>query len=54
MTNPKLTPERLGRRAIVYVRQSTPGQVINNLESQRRQYNLADRARELVYCPTNN
>jgi len=49
MTNPKLTPERLGRRAIVYVRQSTPGQVINNLESQRRQYNLADRARELGF-----
>jgi DNA invertase Pin-like site-specific DNA recombinase len=49
MTNHKLTPERLGRRAIVYVRQSTPGQVINNLESQRRQYNLADRARELGF-----
>ncbi len=49
MTNPKLTPERLGRRAIVYVRQSTPGQVLNNLESQRRQYNLAERARELGF-----
>jgi len=49
MTNPKLTPERLGRRAIVYVRQSTPGQVMNNLESQRRQYDLANRARELGF-----
>jgi DNA invertase Pin-like site-specific DNA recombinase len=49
MPNPKLTPERLSRRAIVYVRQSTPGQVMNNLESQRRQYNLVDRARELGF-----
>ena len=36
--NPKLTDERLSRRAIVYVRQSSPGQVIHNQESQRRQY----------------
>lgn len=49
MTNPKLTPERLGRRAIVYVRQSTPGQVLNNVESKRRQYSLAERARELGF-----
>ncbi len=49
MTNQKLTPERLSRRAIVYVRQSTLGQVLNNLESQRRQYNLADHARELGF-----
>jgi DNA invertase Pin-like site-specific DNA recombinase len=47
--NSKLTAERLARRAIVYVRQSSPGQVIHNLESQRRQYELADRARELGF-----
>jgi hypothetical protein len=35
--NPKLTTERLNRRAIVYVRQSSPGQVLHNQESQRRQ-----------------
>jgi DNA invertase Pin-like site-specific DNA recombinase len=35
----------LERRAIVYVRQSTSGQVHENLESQRRQYELADVAR---------
>ncbi len=29
----------------VYVRQSTPGHVQNNLESQRRQYELVDVAR---------
>ena len=47
--NPKLTPERLSRKAVVYVRQSTPGQVLHNLESQRRQYNLVDRAREVGF-----
>lgn len=39
----------LGRRAIVYVRQSSLIQVAENLESQRRQYELADRARELGF-----
>lgn len=34
------------RKAIVYVRQSTPGQVQENLESQRRQYGLAEVARD--------
>jgi excisionase family DNA binding protein len=47
--NPKLTSERLTRRAVVYVRQSSPGQVLHHLESQRRQYELADRARELGF-----
>jgi DNA invertase Pin-like site-specific DNA recombinase len=47
--NPKLTDERLARRAIVYVRQSSPGQVLHHQESQRRQYELADRARELGF-----
>jgi hypothetical protein len=43
----KITPEHLTRQAIVYVRQSTADQVANNLESQRRQYGLVDRARQL-------
>jgi DNA invertase Pin-like site-specific DNA recombinase len=43
----KIMPEHLIRRAIVYVRQSTPYQVTNNLESQRRQYALVERARQL-------
>ena len=47
--NPKLTTERLGRRAVVYVRQSSPGQVLHHQESQRRQYALADHARELGF-----
>jgi hypothetical protein len=47
--NPKLTPDRLHRRAIVYIRQSTPGQLIHNQESQRRQYGLVNHARELGF-----
>jgi excisionase family DNA binding protein len=43
----KITPEHLARQAIVYIRQSTADQVANNLESQRRQYNLPERAQHL-------
>jgi excisionase family DNA binding protein len=43
----KITPEHRARSAVVYVRQSTPHQVINNLESKRRQYGLVERGREL-------
>jgi len=43
----KITAEHLSRLACVYVRQSTQDQVQNNLESQRRQYALAERARQL-------
>ena len=40
----KITPDHLGRTAVVYVRQSTMAQVTGNLESQRRQYDLAGAA----------
>jgi len=43
----KITAEHLARRACEYIRQSTPDQVKYNLESKRRQYGLADRARAL-------
>jgi len=43
--NEKITAEHLGRKACVYVRQSTPGQVRNHQEGRRRQYALEDRAR---------
>lgn len=42
--NTKITPDHLGRAAVVYVRQSTMTQVTGNLESQRRQYDLAGAA----------
>jgi len=40
----KIKPSHLQRTAVVYVRQSTPGQVTHNRESTDRQYALADRA----------
>jgi DNA invertase Pin-like site-specific DNA recombinase len=43
----KITPEHLGRSAYIYIRQSSTYQVANNLESQRRQYGLVERARQL-------
>jgi DNA invertase Pin-like site-specific DNA recombinase len=43
----KITSDHLAQRACVYIRQSTPNQVQHNLESQRRQYGLVDRARAL-------
>jgi DNA invertase Pin-like site-specific DNA recombinase len=43
----KISSDHLGRRAYIYIRQSTLDQVHHNLESQRGQYALADRAREL-------
>src|SRR5262245_62822861 len=42
--NPKITPDHLGRTAVVYVRQSTMAQVTGNLASQRRQYDFAKAA----------
>src|SRR5215207_2581546 len=41
----KIAADHLARGAVVYVRQSTMTQVQGNLESQRRQYALADAAR---------
>ena len=46
----KITPDHLGRTAVVYVRQSTMGQVAEHTESQRRQYGLADTARGLGFA----
>src|ERR1700761_693525 len=43
----KITAEHLARDAYVYVRQSTPDQLLNNPESRRRQYALETRARSL-------
>src|ERR1700688_3054395 len=47
MTNADLLPATvLKRKAVVYVRQSTQAQVQTNLESQRRQYDLIEVARQ--------
>ena len=39
-----ITPAHLGRRAVVYIRQSSPQQVISHRESLRLQYDLRQRA----------
>ena len=41
-----LPPALLKRKAVVYVRQSSQSQVMQNLESQRRQYDLVDAAHQ--------
>jgi excisionase family DNA binding protein len=47
MTGADLLPASvLQRKAVVYVRQSTQSQVMTNLESQRRQYDLVEVARQ--------
>lgn len=47
--NPKIQPSHLERTAVIYIRQSTMHQVRHHKESQRRQYGLKDRARELGF-----
>src|ERR1700741_1509246 len=43
----KITTEHLARSAFVYIRESTADQLAHNHESRRRQYGLADRAKQL-------
>lgn len=43
-THQKVTSAHLKRNAYLYIRQSTPRQVIDNCESTKRQYALRQRA----------
>ena len=43
----KIRPQHLARKAILYIRQSSPYQVAHNLESQRLQYAMQDRLHQL-------
>ena len=45
-TSSSLPSSVLHRKAIIYVRQSTPGQIENNTESQRLQYGLVEVAQQ--------
>jgi hypothetical protein len=47
LPSPKLQPRHLRLQAIVYVRQSTQRQVLENQESTRRQYQLTERAKHM-------
>ena len=45
--DPRITPRHLAQQALIYVRQSSPTQVLRHPESARRQYALAERAQRL-------
>src|SRR5437660_6719596 len=47
MSHPKITEHHHNRFAYVYLRQSTPGQVLHHQESTERQYALRGKAQEL-------
>jgi hypothetical protein len=47
LCSPKIKPEHLARKAIVYLRQSMEKQVGQNQESQRLQYDLGERMHAL-------
>lgn len=46
-TQELITQTQLGRKAVIYIRQSTPHQVLTNKESLKLQYALKERAQEL-------
>lgn len=52
MKSDLVMPAHLARRAVVYIRQSTPAQVVSHQESLRLQYALVERARELGWRPS--
>jgi DNA invertase Pin-like site-specific DNA recombinase len=52
MATPKIQSTHQERIAFVYVRQSTPWQVIENRESTERQYHLRERAIDLGWPPS--
>jgi DNA invertase Pin-like site-specific DNA recombinase len=45
-TSEHIQPQHLQRQALVYLRQSSPQQVLNHQESRKLQYALRDRARD--------
>jgi DNA invertase Pin-like site-specific DNA recombinase len=46
-TSELITPRHLSRKAVIYIRQSSPQQLLSNQESLRMQYALHHRAQEL-------
>src|SRR5215471_2159769 len=46
----KIKPQHLQRKAMLYIRQSSVYQVNHNLESQKLQYGMEDRLRQLGWC----
>ena len=52
MMSELVTAKHLGRKAVIYIRQSTPQQVLGNQESLRLQYALRQRAQNLGWPDT--
>src|SRR5437588_8225242 len=50
-TSELVTPQHLQKKAVIYIRQSTPHQQISNQESLRLQYALQERAQRLGWHP---
>jgi DNA invertase Pin-like site-specific DNA recombinase len=50
-TSELITLRPLSRKAVIYIRQSSPQQVLSNQESLRMQYALQQRAQELGWPP---
>ncbi|CAN5590131.1 recombinase family protein [soil metagenome] len=50
LTSELVTPAHVARKALIYVRQSSPHQPINNQESLRLQYALQQRAQDLGWA----
>ena len=50
ISNPKITPAHLQKKAYVYIRQSTLSQVLHHKESTQRQYALREKALSLGWC----
>jgi DNA invertase Pin-like site-specific DNA recombinase len=46
-----ITPQHLTRKAVIYLRQSTPHQALNHQESLRLQYALTEHAQALGWSP---
>src|SRR6266508_602451 len=46
-----ITPQHLARKAIIYIRQSSPQQILSHQESLRLQYALRERAIAFGWCP---
>ena len=50
-TSELITPQHVARKVIIYIRQSSPHQVLSNQESLRLQYALTERAASLGWRP---
>jgi DNA invertase Pin-like site-specific DNA recombinase len=53
LTSELVQPHHLSRQAVIYVRQSSPNQVLTHQESLRLQHALRQRAEQLGWSPTN-